>query len=88
MNKEIQLSFDFKDETTDSVEEQHVKSEVNVYTHARPDQEPIHERGSRKKLRVTFPDGTVYCDKSSTQTMIKAIEHIGAERVQLQKACC
>ena len=89
MNKEIQLSFDFKDETADNAEEETVKPEVNVYAHAKPDQEPIHERASRKKLRVTFPDGTVYCDKSSTQTMIKAIEHIGTERVMaLGMKCC
>ena len=89
MDKEIQLSFDFNDETTDKAEEQHVKSEVNVYANAKPNQESIHERASRKKLRVTFPDGTVYCDKSSTQTMIKTIEHIGTERVMaLGMECC
>ena len=89
MDKEIQLSFDFKDETIDNAEEKNVKSEVNVYANAKPNQEPIHERASRRKLRVTFPDGTVYCDKSSTQTMMKAIEHIGTERVMdLGMECC
>jgi hypothetical protein len=44
--------------------------------------EGLRERSSRSKLRVTFPDGTVFCDKSATRTMMQVIEHIGIAKVE------
>ena len=44
--------------------------------------EELRERSSRSKLRVTFSDGTVFCDKSATRTMMQVIEHIGIEKVK------
>lgn len=35
----------------------------------------------RKKLKVTFPDGAVYCDEESAETLKQAICHIGIEKV-------
>jgi hypothetical protein len=43
--------------------------------------EVFRERNSKKHLCVTFPDGTVYCDKSPTQTQIMTISRIGIEKV-------
>lgn len=39
-------------------------------------------RNSRKLLRVTFPDGTVFCDKSTSHTFIQVIRHIGIDAVR------
>jgi hypothetical protein len=44
--------------------------------------ENLRERNSRSKLRITFSDGTVFCDTSATRTMMQAIEHIGIEKVK------
>lgn len=38
-------------------------------------------REQKKLLRVTFPDGTMYCDKSASQTFLQTINHIGADKV-------
>lgn len=38
-------------------------------------------RAKRKRIRVTFEDGTVICDVSATATMIMAIENVGIEKV-------
>lgn len=38
-------------------------------------------REHKKLLRVTFPDGTVFCDKSPSQTLLQTIRHIGTETV-------
>lgn len=38
-------------------------------------------REQKKLLRVTFPDGTVFCDKSPSQTLLQTIKHIGSEKV-------
>lgn len=35
---------------------------------------------SRKKLKVTFPDGTVFCDFDTGETLIQAIRYIGVEK--------
>lgn len=40
-----------------------------------------HTRNTSEMLRVTFPDGTVYCDKKASATYLQAIDKIGAERV-------
>lgn len=37
--------------------------------------------GSRKRLRVTFPDGKVICERRAWETMARTIERIGPERV-------
>lgn len=41
----------------------------------------IRLRAKRRRLRVTFADGTVLCHASATATMIEAIDKIGVERV-------
>ena len=38
-------------------------------------------RAKRRRIRVTFADGTTFCDISATATMIMTIEKIGIERV-------
>ena len=38
-------------------------------------------RGEKKLLRVTFKDGTVFCDKNASQTFLQTIKHIGADLV-------
>lgn len=42
-------------------------------------------RSQTKRIRVEFPDGAVFCDKSTTQTLIKSLQHIGLERVASAK---
>ena len=38
-------------------------------------------RGRPKKLRVTFPDGTVVFDNKAVETFLKSIQYIGLDRV-------
>lgn len=38
-------------------------------------------RSPAKKLRVTFPDGTVVFDNKAVETFLKSIEYIGLDRV-------
>ncbi|GGB01725.1 hypothetical protein [Allosediminivita pacifica] len=38
-------------------------------------------KGSRTRLLVTFSDGTILAEKTAAQTLAKAIQHIGCERV-------
>lgn len=38
-------------------------------------------RSQKKILRVTFPDGTVYCYKSATITFTETLRKLGADRV-------
>lgn len=40
-----------------------------------------HTRNTSEMLRVTFPDGTVYCDKKASVTYLQAIEKLGVEQV-------
>ena len=37
--------------------------------------------GHGQKLRVTFPDGSVLCERSAILTLVKAIEKIGSKKV-------
>jgi hypothetical protein len=46
------------------------------------DSDSLRIRASKELLRVTFPDGKVFCDKSSTRTLMQTIEYIGIERVK------
>lgn len=39
------------------------------------------QRAKRKRIKVSFADGTEFCDANATTTMIQAIEKIGVERV-------
>lgn len=49
----------------------------------------IQVREKRKRIRCSFPDGTLMCSASATQTMIDAICKIGVERVaQLNMEVC
>lgn len=49
----------------------------------------IQERSARRRLKVTFPDGTVINEKNATLTMIATIERLGIERVaELKMECC
>lgn len=41
----------------------------------------IRLRAKRRRLRVTFDDGTILCHASATATMIAAIDKIGVDRV-------
>lgn len=43
-------------------------------------QPPLRSR--TKLLRVTFPDGKVFCDSRTSQTLIQVVRYIGIERVQ------
>ena len=39
------------------------------------------QRAKRKRIKVSFADGTEFCDTNATTTMILAVEKIGVERV-------
>ena len=39
------------------------------------------QRAKRKRIKVSFADGTEFCDANATTTMIQVIEKIGVERV-------
>lgn len=39
------------------------------------------QREKRKRIKVSFADGTEFCDANATTTMIQVIEKIGVERV-------
>lgn len=39
------------------------------------------QRAKKRRIKVTFADGTELCDANATTTMIQAIEKIGVERV-------
>ena len=39
------------------------------------------QRAKRKRIKVSFADGTEYCDSNATTTLMQTIEKIGVERV-------
>lgn len=39
------------------------------------------QRAKRKRIKVSFADGTEFCDANATTTMIQVVEKIGVERV-------
>ena len=39
------------------------------------------QRAKRKRIKVSFADGTEFCDANATTTMIQVIEKIGVERI-------
>lgn len=41
--------------------------------------ELVYEKAKRKRLRVEFPDGTIFCFKNATTTFIEAIKKIGPD---------
>ena len=43
--------------------------------------EDTRQRAKRKRIKVSFADGTEFCDSNATTTMIQTIEKIGVERV-------
>lgn len=45
------------------------------------DDEIKSQRNRKKLIRVTFPDGNVFCDKSPVYTFMQTIKHIGIEKV-------
>lgn len=79
--KYIQLELLFLDEPAADAETARKKGR-NVGTRQQPLlTNDVRQRAKRKRLKVSFPDGTVLCDVSATLTMIMAIEKIGIERV-------
>lgn len=49
------------------------------------DEEPKRSRAKAQKLRVTFPDGTVYCYSSVKETMLETLRKIGADQLSKVK---
>lgn len=43
--------------------------------------EDTRQRAKRKRIKISFADGTEFCDSNATTTMIQTIEKIGVERV-------
>lgn len=41
-----------------------------------------------KQLKVTMPDGTIYCEKNSIQTFIQVLQHIGLNRIPAVGIMC
>jgi len=41
--------------------------------------ELVYDRAKKKKLRVAFPDGTIFCFRNATTTYMEAIKKIGPE---------
>lgn len=46
---------------------------------------PLRGRAKPKKLRVTFPDGTMYCYSSVKETFLATLRKIGADRLSRVK---
>ena len=46
------------------------------------DDRELRERAKPKKLRVSFPDGTILCYTSVKETFVKALTKIGVEKLQ------
>lgn len=76
----IQLELPFDETAMDSKEEA-VKAAAPVSHSKREEQIDTRMRAKRRRIRVTFGDGTVFCDTSATATMMMTIEKIGVERV-------
>ena len=76
----IQLELLFEDTPVEAKEEP-VKATALV-ARTKPEV-PVDTRmrAKRRRIRVTFADGTTFCDISATATMIMTIEKIGVERV-------
>lgn len=47
--------------------------------------EPLRGRTKPKKLRVTFPDGTIYCYSSVKETFLMTLRKIGADKLSRVK---
>lgn len=41
----------------------------------------MESTGAYRKIQVTFPDGTIICEKKVVDTLAKVIQKFGAERV-------
>lgn len=67
----------FSNDTKEAAEESPISPQIQPA----PPAKPLTPLRHSKLMRVTFPDGTVFCDKSTSQTFIQAIQHIGIERV-------
>lgn len=50
-------------------------------SHLKCDEDKYRIREQKKLLKVTFPDGTIFCNKNVSQTFIQAINYIGADTV-------
>ncbi len=62
------------------------KNGTPVTSDEKPEETPEHEptkhvENFTKGLRVTFPDGTVICQKTAIDTMIAVLKKIGLERI-------
>ena len=82
MSKEeyVQLELPFDDAAVEAKVET-VRKQPATSEHSEVSTSSMRLRAKRKRIRVTFGDGTVVCDVSATATMIMAIEKIGTERV-------
>ena len=61
------------------------KEKFGIHTISSPSSDmesTLRQRNAKKKIRVTFPDGKVFCDKSPARTEIQTIEYIGVEKVK------
>lgn len=65
----------------DSYENAKDTKKTSSISHLENDENKYKIREQKKLLRVTFPDGTVFCDKKASQTFIQAINYIGADTV-------
>lgn len=76
----VQLELPFDDAAVEAKVET-VRKQPATLEHCEVSTSSMRLRAKRKRIRVTFGDGTVVCDVSATATMIMAIEKIGTERV-------
>ena len=54
---------------------------MNTYFDTPDQQDTPKDRGRNKKMRVIFPDGTVFCFRRVTETFLETIRKIGPEQV-------
>ena len=78
--RHIQLELPFDDIAMESGEKP-VKAMSSVARKKTDAPANTRMRAKRRRIRVTFDDGTTICDTSATATMIMTIEKIGVERV-------
>ena len=78
-NAYIQLELPF--DNTQSEKKTEIGKKATSPSQRTEEKTDVRQRAKRRRIRVTFDDGTVCCDVNTTTTMIQTIEKIGVERV-------
>ena len=81
MKKKEYLQLELPFDTPQNIEKEEQKKSTATPLQNKEVKIDTRQRAKRRRIRVTFGDGTVCCDVSATVTMIQTIEKIGVERV-------